>query len=75
MCFTDGYHGETIGALSVGSLDLYAKIYEPMLMDTLHIDAPDCYRCPYGKNRDNCNCECFKAAEDMLKNMEVKLLL
>ncbi len=67
MCFTDGYHGETIGALSVGSLDLYAKIYEPMLMDTLHIDAPDCYRCPYGKNRDNCNCECFKAAEDMFE--------
>lgn len=35
MCFTDGYHGETIGALSVGSLDLYAEIYNPMLMDTI----------------------------------------
>lgn len=64
MCLSDGYHGETIGALSVGTLDLYAKIYKPMLMDTIRIDAPDCFRCPYGKCRDCCNCECFKNAED-----------
>lgn len=62
-CFTDAYHGETIGALSVGSLDLYAKIYEPMLMDTIRIEAPDCYRCPYGQCRDNCSCPCFEKAE------------
>ncbi|WP_247600269.1 adenosylmethionine--8-amino-7-oxononanoate transaminase [Priestia flexa] len=63
MCFTDGYHGETIGALSVGSLDLYAQIYNPMLMDTIRIEAPDCYRCPYGKTRDSCQVECFVQAE------------
>ena len=63
MCLSEGYHGETIGALSVGSMDLYAKIYKPMLMDVIHIQAPDCYRCPYGKNRDCCNCECFEHAE------------
>lgn len=63
MCFTDAYHGETIGALSVGSLDLYAKIYQPMLMDTVHVKAPDCYRCPYNKTRENCNCECFENAK------------
>ncbi len=63
MCLTEGYHGETIGALSVGTMDLYAKIYRPMLMDTIRIEAPDCYHCPYGKNRDNCSCECFEHAE------------
>ena len=26
MCLSGGYHGETIGALSVGSMDLYAKM-------------------------------------------------
>lgn len=52
FCLTDGYHGETIGALSVGTMDLYAKIYRPMLMDTIPIEAPDCYRCPYGKTRE-----------------------
>lgn len=63
MCLSDGYHGETIGALSVGTMDLYAKIYKPMLMDTIRIQAPDCYRCPYDKTRDCCECECFEHAE------------
>ena len=64
MCLTEGYHGETIGALSVGSMDLYAKIYKPMLMDAVHIEAPDCYRCPYGRCRDCCEAECFAHAEE-----------
>ena len=67
MCLTDGYHGETIGALSVGALDLYAKIYNPMLMDTIHVQAPDCYRCPFEKNRDKCNGECICFAEKMFE--------
>lgn len=65
MCLTEGYHGETIGALSVGSMDLFAKIYKPMMMDSYHVEAPDCYRCPYGQHRDTCSCPCIKAAEDM----------
>lgn len=67
MCLSEGYHGETIGALSVGALDLYAKIYKPMLMDALHVDAPDCYKCPYGRCRDNCNAECICAAKKMFE--------
>lgn len=64
MCLSEGYHGETIGALSVGSMDLFAKIYKPMMMDNIHVQAPDCYRCPFGQNREHCQCECFKYAEE-----------
>lgn len=63
MCLTEGYHGETIGALSVGSMNLFAKMYQPMMMDNIHVQAPDCYRCPYGKDREHCACECFEHAE------------
>ena len=63
MCLSESYHGETIGALSVGSMDLYAKIYKPMMMNNIHFDGLDCYRCPYGKTRDTCACECFESAE------------
>ena len=45
-------------------MDLYAKLYQPMLMDTIRIEAPDCYRCPYGKNREHCSTECFVKAEE-----------
>ena len=67
MALSDAYHGETIGALSVGDCDLYTKLYKPILMDIVRIDGPDCYRCPYGKTRDNCNCECAKKAEEIFE--------
>ena len=63
LCLSEGYHGETIGALSVGSMDLYAKLYRPMLMDCIHAEAPDCYRCAYGKMRETCDCPCIEHAE------------
>lgn len=63
MALSDAYHGETIGALSVGGVDLYSEIYKPILLDITRIQGPDCFRCPYGKCRDNCNCECIEHAE------------
>ena len=35
MCFTDAYHGETLGSLSVGALDDYSKVFEPIMLDTV----------------------------------------
>jgi len=64
MALTDAYHGETIGALSVGACDLYSQIYKPILMDVVRVQGPDCFRCPYGRCRDNCDCECFEKAEE-----------
>lgn len=66
-CLSEGYHGETIGALSVGSMDLYARMYQPLMMDNLHVQAPDCFRCPCGKCRGKCNCECIKFARKALE--------
>ena len=63
MALSDAYHGETIGALSAGDCDLYTKLYKPILMDIIRIKGPDCFRCPYGKTRENCNCECFEDSE------------
>ena len=63
---TDAYHGETLGALSVGDLDLYSKIYKPLMMNTFRAAGPDCYRCPYGENRGTCDAECFEAMERMV---------
>lgn len=65
MALSDAYHGETLGALAVGGVDLYSELYKPIMMEVLRVDAPDCFRCPYGKCRDNCNCECFKKAEEL----------
>lgn len=63
---TDAYHGETLGALSVGDLDLYSRIYKPLLLDTLKAPGPDCFRCPFGKTRDACDAPCFDALERLV---------
>ncbi|MEE9911362.1 MAG: adenosylmethionine--8-amino-7-oxononanoate transaminase [Deltaproteobacteria bacterium] len=60
---TDAYHGETLGALSVGDLDLYSKIYKPLMMNTFRAAGPDCFRCPYDQNRGTCDAQCFEALE------------
>ena len=44
-------------------MDLYAQMYKPMMMHNIHFDGLDCYRCPYGRTRENCDCECFIGAE------------
>jgi adenosylmethionine-8-amino-7-oxononanoate aminotransferase len=63
---TDAYHGETLGALSVGDLDLYSKIYKPLLLDTFKARGPDCFRCPYAKTRETCDAECFESLEKLV---------
>ena len=63
MALSDAYHGETLGALSLGGVDLYSAVYKPVLLDIIRVEGPDCYRCRYGLNRDSCNAECFAAAE------------
>ncbi|MEG0013031.1 MAG: adenosylmethionine--8-amino-7-oxononanoate transaminase [Cellulosilyticaceae bacterium] len=66
MALTDAYHGETIGALSVGDLDLYTEVYKPLMIDVTRVQGPDCYRCPYGFNRESCQAQCFDKVEEVL---------
>ena len=67
MALADAYHGETLGALAVGGVDLYSELYKPLLLDVIRIEGIDCYRCQWGKCRDCCNCECFVKAEEAFK--------
>lgn len=64
MTLANGYHGETLGVLSMGGMDFYAQMYRPLLLDGIHVPGPDCYRCPYGCHRDSCQVECIAGAEE-----------
>ncbi|HTL90748.1 MAG TPA: adenosylmethionine--8-amino-7-oxononanoate transaminase [Steroidobacteraceae bacterium] len=43
ITLTNSYHGETLGALAVGNVDVYKEIYRPLLMDVISVPSPDCY--------------------------------
>jgi adenosylmethionine-8-amino-7-oxononanoate aminotransferase len=64
----NGYHGETLGALSVMGEPLYRKAYEDILIKNIMVEFPNCYRCPFGKTRENCNIECFEFMQKTLEN-------
>jgi adenosylmethionine-8-amino-7-oxononanoate aminotransferase len=37
---TNSYHGETIGVLSVGDVELYKETYEPLLIANMQVPVP-----------------------------------
>lgn len=43
ITLANSYHGETLGALAVGNVELYKSIYKPLLMDVITVPSPDCY--------------------------------
>jgi len=43
ITLSNSYHGETLGALAVGNVDLYKEIYRPLLMEVISVPSPDCF--------------------------------
>ncbi|MDM5248962.1 adenosylmethionine--8-amino-7-oxononanoate transaminase [Lysinibacillus sp. G4S2] len=66
LALTDAYHGETIGALSVGGVGLYNEVYQPLLLDTIRAQGPDCFRCPFKEKPESCQAQCIQFVEEEL---------
>jgi adenosylmethionine-8-amino-7-oxononanoate aminotransferase len=58
-----GYHGDTIGAVSVGGIDLFHRIFKPLLFPVRHAPQPYCYRCPLGREWPGCGMACADEVE------------
>jgi adenosylmethionine-8-amino-7-oxononanoate aminotransferase len=63
----NGYHGDTIGSVSVGGIDLFHEIYRPLLFPTLKAESPYCYRCPIHQTFPQCGIECLNLLEETMK--------
>lgn len=58
-----GYHGDTIGAVSLGGIDLFHRLFAPLLFDVHHAPQPYCYRCPLAKTWPSCAMACADEVE------------
>lgn len=66
IAFLGGFHGRTMGALSLtASKVVQRRGFHPPL-PVQHIPYAYCYRCPYGKEPSTCAVECVKVLEDSL---------
>src|SRR3990172_3693165 len=50
ISLSNSYHGETLGALSVGDVALYKETYEPLLLKAITVASPDCYQREAGES-------------------------
>lgn len=67
IAFFGGFHGRTMGALSLtGSKSIQKRGFGPLVPGVTHIPYAYCYRCAYGKHPDTCATECVKVIEDQI---------
>lgn len=62
------YHGSTIGAMSLSGSGPRRRPFMPYLLDVPHVPPPDCYRCPLGRERQDCGLACADAFETEILN-------
>ena len=75
------YHGDTVGAVALGHIDLFHQSYSGLLFKTDKVMSPYCYRCPFNRAqperadaRDyrNCNWECVQKVEQKFSAQKKK---
>jgi adenosylmethionine-8-amino-7-oxononanoate aminotransferase len=72
LCLDSAYHGDTVGAASLGHIDLFHRSYAGLLFKTGRVMSPYCYRCPFNRAKPEradareyrqCHWECISQVE------------
>jgi adenosylmethionine-8-amino-7-oxononanoate aminotransferase len=72
LYLNNAYHGDTLGAVSVGGIDIFRKTFSPLLFKTFRAPSPYCYRCELNSKTANmeypkCKIACLGKMEEILK--------
>ena len=67
LSLNNAYHGDTLGAVSVGGIDIFHKAFGPLLFRTFRSPSPYCYRCEPGLVYPDCGFACLNKMEETLK--------
>jgi adenosylmethionine-8-amino-7-oxononanoate aminotransferase len=55
------YHGDTVGAVSLGHIDMFHAAYDRLLFSTEKVMAPYCYRCPFNQAKpERADARCYR---------------
>jgi len=67
VSFWNGYHGDTLGAVSVGGIDIFHEIYRDFLAPSIKAPYAYCYRCRLGLSYPSCELQCLEELEAVLE--------
>jgi len=73
LALADAYHGDTLGSVSVGGIDLFHRIFHPLLFQAVRLPAPDVYRFGDGQSPDACRESCLSALDALLERHHLEL--
>lgn len=67
ISFRHAYHGDTLGAVSIGGIDIYHATFRPLMFETIQAPAPYCYRCELGcSDPRQCGMQCADELEQLM---------
>lgn len=66
VTMTGAYHGDTLGAVSVGAIETFHGLYRPLLFPTLRVPYPYVYRHPSG-DPEACAADCLAQLDRVLE--------
>lgn len=81
LSLSGAYHGDTVGAMSVGGIEAFHKKYKRLLFNSVQVPSPYCYRCPYNRAKSEraesssyrkCGFECMEILEKTFKRENKK---
>ncbi|MFH1060889.1 MAG: adenosylmethionine--8-amino-7-oxononanoate transaminase [Pseudomonadota bacterium] len=62
------YHGDTLGSVSVGGIDLFHQVYGPLLFPAHRLPQPHCRRCRLGLKHPACGLACADKLDELLSD-------
>ncbi|MBI3861166.1 MAG: adenosylmethionine--8-amino-7-oxononanoate transaminase [Planctomycetia bacterium] len=68
VSFSGAYHGDTVGSVSVGGIDLFHSTYAGLLFRTIKAPSPAAYRLPPGFTRETYDAHCIAELERVFES-------
>jgi len=67
------YHGDTVGAMSVGADSDFVAAFEELRFPVLRVPSAHCFRCPVGKQRATCDIDCVGPLARLLEERHYEI--
>jgi adenosylmethionine-8-amino-7-oxononanoate aminotransferase len=67
------YHGDTLGSVSVGSIELFHRVYGDLLFKTISVPSPVTFRVPAGFDATSYLAHCFSELERVIVEYKDRL--
>lgn len=73
LSLRNGYHGDTLGAVGVGGISLFHRVYRSIIRASIKAPSPFCYRCELKLSFPSCSLACAEELRRLIKRYRDEL--